>query len=65
MSGNELFRGEKLYDLLVAKCTQNQTWLPYDAHLLDTAGVMGKLVNHWLPANIAENIMAENPSAEL
>lgn len=48
------------YNLLVAKFTSQQTWLPYYAHLMDTAGVMDKLVNHWLPLSIIENIKERN-----
>ena len=53
------------FDLLTAKYDSQGMWLPYYAHLLDTAGVMEKLVNHWLPAHIIDDIIKKNPSIQL
>ena len=50
----------ELYRVLVAKHTLQQEWLSYYAHLMDTAGIMNKLLHHWLPSNIIENIKERN-----
>ncbi len=53
---------DKLFPLLVAKAgnANNSGWLPLWAHLLDTAGIMEKLVLHWLPASVAQVICERN-----
>ena len=56
---------EKPYCLFVAKYTSTQTWLPYYAHAMDTAGIMLKLLNHWLPGHIVDRISEKNPKIEL
>lgn len=53
------------FHLLAAKYDSGEMWLPYYAHLVDTAGVAEKLFNHWLPAHIIEAIMKQNPSIQL
>ena len=60
MSDKTINYNSSPYNLLVAKFTSQQTWLPYYAHLMDTAGVIDKLVNHWLPLSIIENIKERN-----
>lgn len=52
------------YNLLAAKYREEGYWLPYYAHAMDTAGIMEKLINHWLPVHIVENILERNPGIE-
>lgn len=55
----------QIFEILVAKYTSEQTWLPYYAHLMDTAGIMHKLVNHWLPLSVIENIEERNATINI
>lgn len=41
---------------LIAKASQEGKWLPFWAHLLDTAGAMEKLIENWLPGCIIEQL---------
>jgi CRISPR-associated endonuclease/helicase Cas3 len=52
------------YELLVAKYSAEGNWLPYYAHLMDTAGIIERLVNHWLPAHIMEAMSEREPTIE-
>lgn len=56
---------ESPFDVLVAKYDGQELWLPYYMHLMDTAGVMERLVAHWLPAHITETIIEENSEIDL
>lgn len=57
--------GNCLFHLLVAKYDGQGSWLPYFIHLMDTAGVMEKLVTHWLPGHIVEMVTEKYPEIEL
>lgn len=56
---------EHPFDLLVAKYDGQELWLPYYMHLMDTAGVMERLVNHWLPVHIIETISEKDSEIDL
>ena len=53
------------FKYFVAKYNGQELWLPYYMHLMDTAGVMERLVAHWLPLHIIEMITEENPEIEM
>ena len=56
---------ESPFNMLAAKYDGQELWLPYYMHLMDTAGVMERLVTHWLPAHITETITEENSEVDL
>lgn len=53
------------FDYLVAKYDDQELWLPYRMHLMDTAGVIEHLVDYWLPAHIIEMITEEDSKIEI
>lgn len=50
---------------LVAKYNGQELWLPFQMHLMDTVGVMEKLVSHWLPSRIIEMITEYDSEIEI
>lgn len=51
---------DKLFLPLIGKISQEHKWLPVWAHLLDTAGVMEYLLNHWISPSIVAGITKRN-----
>lgn len=52
------------YSLFVAKSDAQGLWLPYYAHLMDTAGIIECLVNRWLPGHIINVMSKTNPDID-
>ena len=58
------FAKEK-YRYLAAKASSNNMWLPFWAHSLDTAGIIEKLINFWLPIKLKIYFMEKNSRIDL
>lgn len=53
------------FHVFAAKYNGQELWLPFYAHALDVAGIIERLLYHWLPVHIIDFLSERNPNVPL